>query len=771
MVDRRIAGAFGALVVVALLAGVGFFLLRSGDDAAEPVPIPDVFPTVSELSEDTTEMQIDPAEAEPAPVEEESDLVYAWQPREIGGGGWVKGMEIHPSGEPVIARTDVGGAYRFDRARGVWDQLILEDRVPGLEVLDYHVEAVAIAPTDPDRIYLRVGEADPVSILGRVLVSSDGGQSWTRSDQIFAVHGNGPSRNGAERIAVSTTDPDDVWMGGSDGLWRSQDGGLVFDQVSTAPTGTTDFEAKRGIEWVETDDGVVYIGVAGSGVHRSLDDGATWELLWSATERPFDVEIQDNGVLWAVNSEERIVRRYDPASGEITEIDQLAGEDLRGIAVRPDGSEVVVAIPSGYWVSTDGGASWDRRGVDFSCGPFPWHNDYPYTLFTASSPEFDPLEPDLLWQPEGFGIWVTDDLGASSIDLTCRVTGVEELVVNDVLAPARDVVIAASWDRALFYLPPGGGVAARVGPTDRFNSGWHLATTPAQPGLVAAVVGDSRFCCEQDGQAYLSGVSRDNGATWEPFASYENGTHPPELRFGNIAISSSDPDTMVWLPTFNFPLHRTVDGGATWTPVILPGTEDRIREDGENEGGSHFQYFLRRTVLQADPIAADTFYLFHQDLGLYRSTDGGATWAVVSSDGLPTGWTAGWFNAELVADPGVEGHLLYTPGRINEAVFPMYESVDGGENWREVPGTSNITAIGFGAPLVDGGPQTAYIVGELNSQQGIWRSGDGLASWELVDTSPGGLASLIYAITGDPEIPGRVYVGIDGISVMQGDPE
>ncbi len=342
-------------------------------------------------------------------------------------------------------------------------------------------------------------------------------------------------------------------------------------------------------------------------------------------------------------------------------------------------------------------------------------------------------------------------------------------MVNDLISPAPDVVVAASWDRALFHLPAGGGQAATLGPTDRFNSAWTLATTPADPDFVAAVVADHRFCCEEDGNAYMSGVSRDGGRTWQRFASYDSGTHPQELRFGNIAISATDPQNLVWLPTFNAPVHFTNDGGATWAEVILPGTEDMVNEEGANNGGSHFRNDLRRTVLTADTVAGGTFYLLHQDLGMYRSTDGGASWELVSADGVPTGWTAGWFNAELISVPGSEGHLLYTPGELNEAVFPMYESLDGGTSWSAVPGTSVVHALATGAPVVDGGPQTIFIVGSINNRSGIWRSGDGMQTWEFVGATAGGIGASIFAIAGDPGIAGRVYIGFDGVSVMQGD--
>ena len=258
--------------------------------------------------------------------------------------------------------------------------------------------------------------------------------------------------------------------------------------------------------------------------------------------------------------------------------------------------------------------------------------------------------------------------------------------------------------------------------------------------------------CEADGQAYQSGRSFDGGLTWEPFASYGDASHPEELRFGNIAISADDVDNMVWLPTFNAPVHFTSDGGATWTPGIRPGTEDRVGDDGENAGGSHFDYFLRREVLVADPVAPATFYLFHQDLGLYRSTDGGATREQRSAAGLPTGWTVGWFNAELTTVPGREGHLVYTPGQLVEGVFPMFESLDGGATWKSIHGTSAVDAIGFGAPLDGSDDPAVYIPGAVNGSAGIYRSGDLMTSWELVGTSAGGIAAPITTITGDPEI-------------------
>jgi len=119
--------------------------------------------------------------------------------------------------------------------------------------------------------------------------------------------------------------------------------------------------------------------------------------------------------------------------------------------------------------------------------------------------------------------------------------------------------------------------------------------------------------------------------------------------------------------------------------------------------------------------------------------------------------------------PGSEGHLVYTPGQLVELVFPMFESRDGGVTWNAVAGTSAVDAVGFGAPLDGSQNPTVYISGSVNNVVGIYRSADLMDSWELVSTTAGGIGATVSAITGDPGIPGRVYVGFTGVSIMQGD--
>lgn len=73
-----------------------------------------------------------------------SILVYTqtitWKPLITGAGGWVTGMDIHPSGNPIYIRVDVGSAYRYDPATNTWINIVTANTLPATEVYwnNYH---------------------------------------------------------------------------------------------------------------------------------------------------------------------------------------------------------------------------------------------------------------------------------------------------------------------------------------------------------------------------------------------------------------------------------------------------------------------------------------------------------------------------------------------------------------------------------------------------------------------------------------------------------
>ncbi len=713
-----------------------------------------------------------------APIDCESiddGSMFEWNPQEIGSGGWVTGMASHPTQANLhIARTDVGGAYRWNQAGQTWDQLLDASTVEDPQQQDWNVSSVAIAESDPDRIYMATGRRFDVA-EGRILRSDDGGDTWLDTGARLPIHANAKHRTGGERLAVDPTNPDHLWFGSRTlGLLESFDAGATFAPVAGVPVGVNSGDP-AGVKWVLADqqgaDLVLYAGVAGEGVYTATNAGP-WTQVYAETTIPYDAEVAADGRLFVVSlkSPGRVMR-YDPASGVVDDITPVPQDrEFITIGIDPFDANRILVGSSGLgdgriWRSLDGGDTWTDLDRDAECSQIPWLDlyDADNDFFSASSFTFDPTVQGLLWLPEGFAMRQTTDLSDSEITFSCQSDGIEELVANDVIVTPGGSVITASWDRPIFVHED--GQAAVQQPSTRFNSAWDLDWSPADSDFAVAVIGDHRFL-NGDGVAYDSVYTLDGGDSWARFGSFDTATHPADLRFGNVAASASDTSNLVRLPTFNKAVHVTADRGDTWTEIILPGTEGVVGpNDNAYAGGSHFSYFLNRKVLAADRVLGGTFYVLHEPLGLFRSDDGGATWVLQPTTGLPQGISS--FNAQLEAVPGDAEHLFFTPGTLNGTTTDFYETRDGGATWRTVAGVNDVTAFGFGAPKFAGGPASIYFNGQFDGARGIFESIDDTASWSLVVDYPLGIYQTLKTISGDQTEYGRIYVGWSGVSFAE----
>lgn len=694
---------------------------------------------------------------------------YAWSTVPVNGGGWVTGLVSTSSGA-VYARTDVGGAYRWDDDDERWRQMVDFEGVDNPAEADYYVESLAVAPSDEDVVYMAVGDSLDERD-GRILHSDDGGRTWSASSQRFTVHGNAEWRQAGARLAVDPGDPEVVLFGSrTEGLWRSDDGGRDWEEVDELPDAVTEGEEDpAGVTFVVFDPAssssgetsTAWAGVAGVGVLRTEDAGRSWSMVHETPGGvPRDAELGGDGRLYVVvagDSGGVVLVRPDGSEPE----DVGPGGSPAVVAVDPQDPEHVFVgdegIRDGYlWRSDDGGESWDTLDVAITAEQDVWplRSDLEEYM-SAGELAFDPARPGTLWFAEGMGVWRSDDLDDSEVTWTFASDGIEELVTNDAVVPDGSPLLTAHWDRNLVSHPSDG--PAELPLTGRFNSAWSLDVAPSDPLRVVAVVDDHRFCCNEDGLGAHSGVSDDGGLTWRRFGSLVDGTHPEELAFGNIVVSGQDVDNLVWAPSNGGRVHFSTDGGNTWSPADYPGSEP------------HFAYFLRRDVLTADPQRAGTFYLLDAD-GVMRSTDGGASWQRQGSAGLPSA-AALRFNATLAVVPERQDELLLTTGLLDEGSYGLFRSVDAGETWQELRGLEDVGRFGFaGAPAADG-TRALFATGTLGGDAGLWRSADGARTWSLMSQAPGGRYQDITVLAGDPASPSRVVVGFTGTGAMVGEPE
>src|ERR1039457_5941502 len=164
---------------------------------------------------------------------------YTWKSVQIVGGGFVDGIVFHPTAKGVrYARTDMGGAYRWNEQTQRWDPLL--DWVPYEDLNLMGVESVAVDPADPDRVYRACGTyTNPGTPDGAILRSRDRGHTFERTNVPFKFGGNEDGRGNGERLSVDPNDGNVLYLGTRQaGLWKSIDGGVTRNGGDPFPDGT-----------------------------------------------------------------------------------------------------------------------------------------------------------------------------------------------------------------------------------------------------------------------------------------------------------------------------------------------------------------------------------------------------------------------------------------------------------------------------------------------------------------------------------------------------
>ena len=75
-----------------------------------------------------------------------------------GGGGYVTGIVYHPTSYAVMyARTDIGGAYRWNNSNGSWTPITDGIGFNAGESTYHGVESIALDPTNDNKVYVVTG--------------------------------------------------------------------------------------------------------------------------------------------------------------------------------------------------------------------------------------------------------------------------------------------------------------------------------------------------------------------------------------------------------------------------------------------------------------------------------------------------------------------------------------------------------------------------------------------------------------------------------------
>ena len=256
------------------------------------------------------------------------------------------------------------------------------------------------------------------------------------------------------------------------------------------------------------------------------------------------------------------------------------------------------------------------------------------------------------------------------------------------------------------------------------------------------------------------GVWKTNnaGRTWTPVFDSQ-----PIGSIGAIGVAPSNPN-VVYVGTgeadmrsqisYGNGVYKSTDGGQTWKHVGLEATRQigRVVVDPRNPD----------VVFVA---ALGHVYGPNPERGVFRSKDGGATWQKV----LFKNESVGAVDLALdPRDPKVVYAALWNTRRPPWSIYPpsygpgsgLYKSVDGGTTWAEVQGGLPTEAVGrIGVATAPANPRRVYAIVDAK-KGGLYRSDDAGATWTLVspDTRIWGRGWYFCKVVVDPRNADVVYV-------------
>jgi photosystem II stability/assembly factor-like uncharacterized protein len=253
----------------------------------------------------------------------------------------------------------------------------------------------------------------------------------------------------------------------------------------------------------------------------------------------------------------------------------------------------------------------------------------------------------------------------------------------------------------------------------------------------------------------------DYGLTWRPIFDDQ-----PTGSIGDLAVAPSDPNIIyvgsgegLQRPDLSTGdgIYKSTDGGKTWRNVGL--------RDAQQIGSI--------IIDPKDPNRVFVAALGHpygpnEERGVYRSTDGGATWRRMLSKDENTGAIQVAFdptNSQIVyADLWAGRQGPWENGAWQGPESGLFKSTDGGDTWKKLTNglptfEQGLGRIGFDVSRSN--PKILYATVDANSQQGgVYRSDDAGESWRKIsgDQRLWGRGSDFAEIKAHPKNPEIVFV-------------
>ena len=588
------------------------------------------------------------------------------------------------------------------------------------------------------------------AVMGGMYKSRDAGATWTWAGTGLYAGSQTSS------VAVDPVHPETVYAS-QWGVYRSVNGGQTWKYTGVSESYQVAVHPRSS--------GTVFAATV-NGIFRTSNGGVTWNRVtqglpssYSATLIAFDPSSERR--MYAFIQEEfdapvgKLARSTDGGvTWQVLRNGPQQNQRIVSLAVDPRVRGTLYAGTNrAVYKSTDDGATWRQTGLATA--------GYVWTL---------KVHPRLgsVYAGTETGLFRSDDGGATWRQFS---QGLGGAVLALAFSPSSAQIVYAGVSN-LFER---GGVlkSGDGGRSWTFSSRGisalnveSVAVDPADPARLWVLANKVPF------------RSTDRGRTWERVRPGPGSGDSPAAK---IAVDPLD-GSIVYLVLPDGTLRRTRDGGQTW--------EAAGRLGGIPVSGNLLYQGLQLVI---DPQQPETLYAA-QD-GIAKSTDGGATWALLPGDpsdlvffdlvlsqsspmtlyGTGGGGQGGnrvvrtvdggatWTRqqqglpgalARLAVDPHVSttvyGTYDATPSAFNEE---MFRTTDGGATWSllDLPFNAPFDNKFFTAPAFSPSG-SLYVGGDLDT---VYESRDGGGSWEALKAGPSQEYYESFAF--DPSDPCRIY--------------
>ncbi|MCK9489501.1 MAG: hypothetical protein M0Q42_08930 [Xanthomonadales bacterium] len=510
---------------------------------------------------------------------------------------------------------------------------------------------------------------------------------------------SGPEGGTVMHLAVDPAEPATIYLGGSNGVYKSTNTGVTWNKLDIVPY----FSWLRRLVLNPHDNQMLIVSNT-SQLFRSSDGGANWQALAGGLPVPgtfFDVQFDSihPGRVWTVGAT-GLWRSDD--NGQTWSQVPATGLSADARVLRPDphvAGRMLALDQDGLYRSVDHGHTWTMTPPPppAAYGPFKVisHTSAADVVLAATT------HGEMLRSVDGGASFSRVSLGAFANVILPDAASVDTwwLGMNNGLV--------RTTDGGATYAVVGEGIRPAAGGS--FDNGvGALYVDPANPDILYAGADFTGFYVSENGGA--SWTRRNNGLAQVEIRALAVQPQFPSWVYAGYGDADSSPSDG---------LFHSVDRGQSWfsSSPSLEAVGLRTLLVDPNTAANPFT----TTIYAAGygyPLLSLSGAIRDGNGGIYKSTDGGATWTTIDN-GIPRhdqyGYEQSWFviSRTVIADPnsgsgpGGDGPLqtLYLGGsgtihRDGDGMpvvraARIYKSTDAGASW---------TASDSGLPLNAGYP-------------------------------------------------------------------